>query len=283
VYCGTWGEGNRWFGIVNEPLNQFITFDTLTGARSIIGIANPTTNEESWTGLSYDYSTNTMFGMSYSATAGSVLYTIDIWTGAPTKIGSTSGLMINLACNLAGDLYSVALGNDQLYSIDKITGAGTAIGYIGFNANYAQDMEFDRAGNRLFMTAYGPDINGQLRIVDVSTGMSINLGEFDSGAEVTGFAIPYYTNIGIDEFEKKFSLNVYPNPAFGHITVKCTHNISGYTIVNYVGQVVLQDFVNRDNFIVDIRSLSSGIYFIRLNTENGVVLKKISVSSGSRS
>ncbi|MCD4680463.1 MAG: T9SS type A sorting domain-containing protein [Bacteroidales bacterium] len=277
VYCGTWGAGNRWFGLLYEPIKQFLTFDTITGARSIISISNPVTTDENWTGLSYDYSTNTMYAMSYSAATESVLYTIDVWTGAPTMIGSTSGLMINLACNLAGDLYSVGIGDDQLYSIDKMTGVGTAIGYIGFDANFAQDMEFDRAGDRLFMAAYDATNGGQLRIVDVNTGMSINLGEFDSGAEVTGLAIPYYTSIGIHEIEKEFSYNVYPNPAYDHFIVNCTHNISEYTIINYIGQVVLQNVVNSDNFNVDVRSLSTGMYFIQLNTENGVVTEKISV------
>lgn len=279
VYAGTWGAGNRWFGLVYEPWKQFITFDTITGARSIIGVATPATTEENWSGMSYDYSTNTMYAMSYSATKGSTLYTIDIWTAAATEIGSTSGLMINLACNLAGELYSVSLGDDQLYSIDKMTGAATAIGYIGFDANYAQDMEFDRAStpNRLFMAAYSSDYGGQLRIVDVNTGMSINLGEFDSGAEVTGLAIPYYAGSGIEDIGKNFSYNVFPNPAYDYLTVKSTHNIATYSLFNYVGQIVKQDVVNTEKFNIDVRSLSPGMYFIQLDTEQGVVTEKISV------
>ncbi len=277
VYSGTWGTGNRWFGLLYEPIKHLITFDTITGARSVIGLANPSTTDENWSGMSYDYSTNTMYAISWSTAKGSTLYTIDIWTGTPTEIGSTPGLMINLACNLTGDLYSVGIGDDQLYSIDKITGAGTAIGYIGFDANFAQDMEFDRASNGLFMSAYDANDGGQLRVVDITTGMSISLGAFQDGAEVTGLAIPYYAGVGIGEIEKQFSYNVYPNPANNYITVKCTHNISDYTIINYVGQIVLQENVDSDNFNIDVRSLTTGMYFIQLNTENGVVTEKISV------
>ena len=279
VYCGTWGTGNKWFAIVANT-NQLITFDTITGARSIIGISNPVNPaNESWTGISYDYSTNTMYGITYSGTA-SILYTINIWTGATTQVGNTSGLMINLACNLAGELYAFNILDDQLYSINKFTGIGTAIGPTGFNGNYAQDMEFDRAANALFMAAYmhdGTSGEGQLRIVDVTTGMTTKVGTFQGGAEITGFAIPYYVGSGVDEFKKEFSYNVYPNPAYDYITVKCTHNISDYSIVNYIGQVVLQGKTNSDEFNVDVRSLSSGMYFIQLNTEKGIVTEKISV------
>ncbi|MCD4680462.1 MAG: T9SS type A sorting domain-containing protein [Bacteroidales bacterium] len=276
VYSGTWGVGNKWFAIVSST-NQFITFDTITGARSIIGISNLVggTNE-SWTGISYDYSTSTMYGMSYNGTA-SVLYTIDIWTAAATQVGNTSGLMINLACNLAGELYALDLSDDNLYSINKFTGAGTLVGATGFNSNYAQDMEFDRASNALFMAAYADPGGGQLRIVDVVTGMTTLIGAFENGAEITGLAIPYYAGVGIDEIVKDFSYNVYPNPASDQITVKCTHNISEYTIINYVGQVVLHNVVNSDNFNVNVSSLSTGMYFIQLDTENGVVTEKISV------
>ncbi|MBK7031496.1 MAG: hypothetical protein IPH45_20910 [Bacteroidales bacterium] len=64
-------------------------------------------------------------------------------------------LLINLAINNAGVAYSVNLGTDELGTINLATGAFTAIGSIGFDANYAQDMEFDRDKNELYMAAYG--------------------------------------------------------------------------------------------------------------------------------
>lgn len=281
VYCGTWGLGNKWYSIV-DGTNQFITFDTITGARSIIGVANPTSGaNELWSGLSYDYSTDQLFAISINTAANpyqSILYVIDVWTGAATQIGTTTGAMINLACNLAGDLYSVDIVNDALYQINKFTGIGTLIGSVGFDASYAQDMEFDRASNTCYMAAYdGLTSQGSLKIVDINTGATTQVGLFDGNAEVCGFAIPYYTPVGIDDVEKEFSYNVYPNPAYDHITVKSTHNIIDYTIVNYVGQVVLQGEANKEEFDVDVRSLTTGMYFIQLNTEFGVVTEKISV------
>jgi hypothetical protein len=281
VYCGTWGLGNKWYSIV-DGTNQFITFDTLTGARTIIGTANPTTgSNELWSGLSYDYSTNQLFAISIDVTSNpyeSILYTIDVWTGAATQIGISDGAMINLACNLAGDLYSVDIASDALYEINKFTGMETLIGSIGFDASYAQDMEFDRASNTLYLAAYdGLTSMGSLKIADVNTGMTTTVGAFDGNAEVCGFAIPYYTGVGIDEMEKDFSYNVYPNPAFDHVTVKSTHNIKDYTVINYVGQVVLQGEANSEEFDIDVRSLTTGMYFIQLNTEFGIVTEKISV------
>lgn len=283
VFSGTWGPNNKWYAITYTTTSspQLITFDTITGARTIIGAVNPVTAGESWSGISYDFSTNTLYGMTAkSPPATSTLYTIDVWTGAVTQIGTNSKFMINLACNLSGELYAVDIAADELSSINKFTGTATVIGPIGFNANYAQDMEFDRASNALFMAAYqydGTSGEGQLRSVDLLTGMTTKIGTFQGGAEITGFAIPYYTGVGVDELEKEFSYNVYPNPAYDQVTVKCTHNVKSYTVVNYVGQIVLQDVVNTDNFSVDIRSLSPGMYFIQLDTEQGIVTEKISV------
>jgi hypothetical protein len=186
VSGGTWANG-QWYGTVYNTAipYEFITIDPITGARTVIGDMGI-----GMTGLSFNPASGIMYAVGYDGVSNSQLYTINMTTGAPTLVGDCgAGLLINLAIDLTGNAYSVEIGADVLGSINLATGAFTAIGSIGFNANYAQDMEFDRNKNILLMAAYGT--TGELRYVDVATGNTLLIGEFEGGAEVTGFAIPF--------------------------------------------------------------------------------------------
>ena len=129
--------GNKWYGTVYSD-STFITIDTVTGARTVIGNMGVDMN-----GLAYDYTTHIFFGVSWDGSSSS-LYTISSTTGAATLIGNsgTTDLLINLACDTMGNLYSLGTTNELLYSVNKSTGVATSIGPIGFTAAYAQGMGF---------------------------------------------------------------------------------------------------------------------------------------------
>jgi len=183
---GTWGGMNKWYGAVYSD-NTLVTLDTVSGARTVIGQIGVGIS-----GISYDYTTSKLYGISWDGSASS-LYAISTATGAGTLIGqSTSDLLINLACDTLGNLFAMGIVTDSLYSVNKTTGAVTPIGPIGFNASYAQDMEFDRATNTLYMAAYDADLStGQLMTVNTTTGAATSIGPFAGAAEISGFAIPY--------------------------------------------------------------------------------------------
>ncbi|MFA4852601.1 MAG: choice-of-anchor J domain-containing protein, partial [Bacteroidales bacterium] len=186
VGAGTWGGVNKWYGVVYND-NTLVTLDTVTGVRTVIGPVGAAIS-----GISYDYTTSKLYSVSWDGSASS-LYSISTASGAAILIGqSTSDLLINLACDTLGNLYAVGIVSDTLYSVNKNTGAVTPIGDIGFNASYAQDMEFDRATNTLCMAAYDADLStGKLVTVNTATGATTLIGNFAGGAEITGFAIPY--------------------------------------------------------------------------------------------
>jgi len=184
---GTWANGT-WYGTeygTAAPYN-LVKISTLTGARTVVGNMGVNIN-----GLSYNPANGIMYGVGYNSTATtSDLYTINLCTGLATLVGSTTAgiLLPNLAINNAGQAYAMDITSDNFGSVNLATGAFTVIGPLGFNASYAQDMEFDRDANELYMAAYSSI--GELRWVDVTTGNSLSVGSFEGGAEVTGFAIP---------------------------------------------------------------------------------------------
>ena len=74
-------------------------------------------------------------------------------------------------------------------------------------------------------------------------------------------AIPAPNNIN--------TINVYPNPAFDHITIDNGNysNMGGYTaeVVNTLGQVVFQSTINQQQFYIDLNTWTgTGTYFISI-------------------
>ena len=186
ISSGTWGPLNKWYGVVYDD-NDLISIDTLTGSRTVIGNIGVNIN-----GLTFDPVANTLYGVSFDG-ANSVLYKINAGSGYPTLIGNVAPVtMINLACSPTGQLYAVSVDDDNFYSVDKTTGLGTIIGPVGFDAAYAQDMEFDQHTGVCYLAAYNNTSGmGELRIVNVANGSTTLINAFLHGIEMTSFAIPY--------------------------------------------------------------------------------------------
>ena len=176
---GSWANG-IWYATVATS-NEFISIDPATGARTVIG-----TTSVALDGISYDIVNSTMYGVTATD-----LYTIDLATGTTTLVGTNTGVsLLNFAIDASGNAYAVDAIADNLGTINLTTGAFTVVGPIGFDANYAQDMEFDRETGELYMAAHDMT-KGWLAWVNKTTGASYKVGDFEGGAEVTGFAIPY--------------------------------------------------------------------------------------------
>ena len=181
------GDITQLYALDYDTSNLY-TLDTATAARTLIGPATPGAGK-SWSGMT-DASDGTLYA-SGTTCSSSTLYTLDPATGATTAIGPiTNGpCIIDIAFNAAGELYGVDIVNDVLLSIDPATGAGTVIGSIGFNANYAQGMDFDDMSGVLYMAAFNnASYQGEMRIIDITTGNTTLVGTFQNGDEVDGLA-----------------------------------------------------------------------------------------------
>ena len=69
------------------------------------------------------------------------------------------------------------------------------------------------------------------------------------------------------------NVSIYPNPANNVLNVTA----NGYNkmeIINFLGQVVINENVSNTNFEVNVSNLNSGVYFVRLQGENGTITKK---------
>ena len=184
ISSGTWANGT-WYATTSEPPLSLITLNPATGARTLVGLMPMVIN-----GLSFNPANGTLYGVRWNG-SHSELYTISMINGSVTYIGDCGPhYLINLAINNAGQAYSVDIVSDLLGTVSLSTGFFTPVGPVGFDANYSQDMEFDRGTGNLYMTA-NSTATSWLALVDLSTGKALKIGDLEGNAEISGFAIPY--------------------------------------------------------------------------------------------
>ena len=69
----------------------------------------------------------------------------------------------------------------------------------------------------------------------------------------------------------------YPNPANQHITISGTNENSAVTIYNIAGKTVYSNKNLKDKSKIDISNLTNGTYFVRLQSNNNTITKKLSI------
>ncbi len=278
ISAGTWGPDNKWYAasFYDEQTStggELVTIDPVTGNRQFIGFMGTSPVH----GLSYDFTSQTMFAVTYNNTTA-ILNTVDLSNGSLSQVGLTnSEILINLACNSQGLLFAVDLVNDQFGSIDKTTGAFTVLFDLGFDAAYAQDMEFDRYTDTCYMAAYNNTAgSGEFYKVDLSLPGLIYVGDIAGGTELTGLAIPYIYTESIDEQSANSTISIYPNPSSEFLSISSNERINQISLIDSYGKLIFSKSVNKDFTSLNIEDLAVGTYYIEILSKNGTTTKVFS-------
>ena len=103
-------------------------------------------------------------------------------------------------------------------------------------------------------------------------------GDCESEPAVAGEnpAVNYVTvmTTGIDENDGNVAL--YPNPTNGNVTIEA-QGMNRITVVSVLGQVVYDTELNADNFTLNMAQFNAGLYMVRVYTESGVTVKRVTV------
>ena len=76
--------------------------------------------------------------------------------------------------------------------------------------------------------------------------------------------------------DRQSSITIFPNPTQGQLTIESGElNISTIEILGVFGENIERIYPNEKNKIIDISHLPSGIYFARIQTNEGVIMQKI--------
>ena len=153
-------------------------------------------------------------------------------------------------------------------------------------ANFKVYRSTDNANYALIGTV--PYVDGQTYYEYIDTPASAGTyyyqvttvydNECESGAAVA-FDNPNnnYVEVGvtgINENDNKVAL--YPNPTKGNVTIEA-EGMSRITVVSVLGQVVYDTELDADTYTLNMSQFNAGMYMVRVYTEEGVVVKRVTV------
>tara|TARA_Y200000002_G_scaffold382715_1_gene400929 strand:- start:2831 stop:3973 length:1143 start_codon:yes stop_codon:yes gene_type:complete len=75
---------------------------------------------------------------------------------------------------------------------------------------------------------------------------------------------------GITQLDNK--LSVFPNPSNGIINIQSAYKLNSVNIYNMIGNLVMVRNISSNQAILNIETLTNGVYFLELNSYNGSVI-----------
>lgn len=98
-------------------------------------------------------------------------------------------------------------------------------------------------------------------------------------ASVSSEAYSWLTWVYVDGYdwigENNESVSVYPNPTTGNVNILAS-GINHITVLNALGQVVYDSDANGSMTTLDMNQYQTGVYMVRVTTENGESVKLVS-------
>ena len=166
---------------VCDDMSYIWTIDIWSGDITLIGGSG-----EGFSALAYDPQTNTMYGAYEDFLCGIDMQTGErIWQWSFSDISDISGM----AANGIGHLYIVDKFTDDLWQLDLEAFTLTCVGPLNINIKGNADLEFDFNTEILYLSTY--TTQGELYKVNSWLGEAILVDNFEDGARIPGFIIPW--------------------------------------------------------------------------------------------
>ena len=159
----------------------------------------------------------------------------------------------DVACNADGELYISDSRNHVVRKIDVngiiSTVAGT--GVQGFSGDSGDPLNAEFS----LLTSVSVDSCGNLLLTDNQNRRVRKVTYDNCGA------------LAVKEVPIASSLEVYPNPASGLITISSGKNITDLAVFDLTGRILMQQKVNNTSVVLDVTTMAAGIYFLRVDDE----------------
>jgi hypothetical protein len=83
--------------------------------------------------------------------------------------------------------------------------------------------------------------------------------------------------VGTPEQSQDIDIAIYPNPVTDHMNIVSGVEMTQVEIFNQLGQKVYGEVIKDTNFNLNTSEFNSGVYYIRITTENGTATEKVMV------
>ncbi len=101
-----------------------------------------------------------------------------------------------------------------------------------------------------------------------------NMNNEDENAKV----IVQFAATAVGVIENDLSVNIYPNPASGHLTINMPQSIEAISIYDFTGARVMEMQIKSNSCKLSTSYLSSGVYLLRIKTHSSVITKQVVIN-----
>jgi len=279
-------NGTMYVSSLSSDKAEIYTIDLTTGVLTLIG----STELPGLIEIVVD-ETGTMYGWDVISDSS---FIIDVNTGESTLLGSL-GVDLGYAQGGSWDpvsnkIYASAFTADyvgQLMTLNRSTGAFEFVGELG-NGNQIEIDALCFPGNSSWL-----NLNSNAGTIDPTNSETMFVN-FDStnipAGTVKEANIYYFSNPDVGSITVPVTLNVeglsvedhlyssiqlYPNPASGHVAINSSYDINSLKIYSLTGQVIIEQSINNKMYQVDTSNFNSGTYFFQIVTNEGTVTKRL--------
>ena len=183
----------------------------------------------------------------------------------------SDGNLSSLLIGAAPSLYHLLVNNNQLTTLD-LTSCGQPVTaltvIINCDDNLLNELNIKNGDNTRIDTFSALNNNLTCITVDDDVYSTTNWTNIDPG-------VAFSTNcaLSVDDFKTPI-ISVFPNPSKGKIYVGLKTK-SSYSLYNVIGQEMKRGTFASGNNELDIHALSNGVYFLKVESANKKLVKRI--------
>lgn len=163
------------------------------------------------------------------------------------------------------NIVEIRYGDSKISNPDDYFSVGGAP-LVGYVSNFDLDADTFSKGYFLIGNPGSPIVDSATSLFDIGNSMS----DYPASGTVYRF-IPKTVAASIGEINIAEQLKVYPTQATTNITVVSNLNTEANADIYAVsGQKILSNIsLQKGNNIIDVSTLASGVYFLKINAEDG--------------
>ena len=110
-------------------------------------------------------------------------------------------------------------------------------------------------------------------------GISVRYTTEEDSGQFKGFLLKYnpqWHKASIPEILNKVEITIYPNPCSQTLHIDNTQTeIKDISIYDVMGREIKKYSINTTKSTLDVSNLQSGMYFLKITTEHGILTRKV--------